>query len=57
MIPLKKSNIYCGFSLFLGDVVDEIHQTFNPWVKQIIRINKGEDNVEFDWIVGPIPIE
>ena len=43
--------------LFAGDVVDEIHQTLTTWVNQVVRINKEDNYVEFDWLVGPIPIE
>ena len=43
--------------LFIGDIADEIHQVFNTWVRQVIRIYKGENNVEFEWLIGPIPVE
>jgi hypothetical protein len=42
---------------FSGDVVDEIHQTFSSWVSQVVRIYKQENHVEFEWLVGPIPIK
>jgi hypothetical protein len=42
---------------FSGDVVDEIHQTFSSWVSQVVRIYKQENHVEFEWLVGPIPIQ
>ena len=41
----------------VGDLVEEINQTFHDYVGQIIRIYKEHDYVEFDWVVGPIPIE
>ncbi|GBO46235.1 Lysosomal alpha-mannosidase [Araneus ventricosus] len=40
-----------------GSVVQEIHQTFNPWLSQVIRLYKDSENIEFRWIIGPIPIE
>ncbi|GJQ83732.1 hypothetical protein Trydic_g20608 [Trypoxylus dichotomus] len=40
---------------FTGDLVDEIHQTFSNWAKQVIRLYKNTNYVEFDWLVGPIP--
>ncbi|KAJ4433199.1 hypothetical protein ANN_15456 [Periplaneta americana] len=43
--------------VYKGEVVEEIHQTFSPWVSQIVRINKGENHVELEWLVGPIPID
>lgn len=39
-----------------GDLVEEFHQTVSPWVKQIIRLYRNATYVEFDWLVGPIPI-
>jgi lysosomal alpha-mannosidase len=44
-------------NIFSGDIVDEIHQTFSPWISQVVRIYKQENHVEFEWLVGPIPIE
>ncbi|XP_075216675.1 lysosomal alpha-mannosidase II isoform X3 [Lycorma delicatula] len=41
---------------YKGPLVDEIHQTFSDWVTQIIRVYKNEGHVEFNWIIGPIPI-
>ena len=42
---------------FSGEIVDEIHQTFSSWISQVVRIYKQENHVEFEWLVGPIPIE
>jgi lysosomal alpha-mannosidase len=44
------------WNIFSGDIVDEIHQTFSSWVSQVVRIYKQENHVEFEWLVGPIPI-
>lgn len=41
--------------IFNGEIVAEIHQVFNEWTSQIIRIFNKENFVEFDWIVGPLP--
>uniref|UniRef100_A0A7I4YMU9 Alpha-mannosidase n=1 Tax=Haemonchus contortus TaxID=6289 RepID=A0A7I4YMU9_HAECO len=40
-----------------GDLVQEVRQTFNPWIAQVIRLKKGTKPIEFDWIIGPIPKE
>ncbi|KAG1649694.1 Lysosomal alpha-mannosidase [Nymphon striatum] len=41
--------------LIKGPLVEEVHQIFSPWVSQVIRLYKGEDHAEFEWLVGPIP--
>lgn len=40
-----------------GPLVEEVHQTFNPWLSQVVRVYQHVDYVEFDWVVGPIPID
>lgn len=40
-----------------GPIVKEIHQKFNDWISQVIRIYEDKTYVEFDWLVGPIPVE
>lgn len=40
-----------------GDIVDEVHQVFGDWISQVIRVYKDEDYVEFEWMVGSIPVE
>ncbi|KAJ6646687.1 Lysosomal alpha-mannosidase [Pseudolycoriella hygida] len=40
-----------------GVLVDEVHQIFNEWISQVVRIYKTEKYVEFEWMVGPIPID
>uniref|UniRef100_A0A8D8PLF5 Alpha-mannosidase n=1 Tax=Cacopsylla melanoneura TaxID=428564 RepID=A0A8D8PLF5_9HEMI len=41
-----------------GNLVSEIHQTFSvPWINQVIRLYKDTDYIDFQWIVGPIPID
>ena len=40
-----------------GKLVQEIHQRYNIWVGQIIRLYMGQDHVELDWVVGPISVE
>lgn len=40
-----------------GDEVDEVHQVFNDWISQVVRVYKTEKFVEFEWMVGPIPVD
>ncbi|XP_046687404.1 LOW QUALITY PROTEIN: lysosomal alpha-mannosidase-like [Homalodisca vitripennis] len=48
---------YANVSIFRGKHVIEVHQQFGPWVSQIIRLYQGKDHLEFQWLVGPIPVE
>lgn len=43
--------------VFRGLEVDEVHQKFNDWVSQVVRVYKKERFVEFEYLVGPIDIE
>lgn len=40
-----------------GEQVDEVHQVFNEWISQVVRVYKTEKFVEFEWMVGPVPID
>lgn len=54
-IPHQVSNT-ASYRIIRGNLVDEVHQTFKPWITQVIRLYKDYDYIEFDWIIGPIPI-
>lgn len=32
-------------------------KVFNDWLSQVVRIYKDENYAEFEWMVGPIPID
>jgi lysosomal alpha-mannosidase len=38
-----------------GAWVQEMRQTFSPWLTQTVRLYKGKPYIEFEWTVGPIP--
>uniref|UniRef100_A0AAG5DR73 Alpha-mannosidase n=1 Tax=Anopheles atroparvus TaxID=41427 RepID=A0AAG5DR73_ANOAO len=40
-----------------SEIVQEVHQIFNEWISQVIRVYAGQDRVELEWLVGPIPID
>ena len=44
-------------TLITGQLVDELHQTFSPYISQVVRIYRDSEEIEFDWIVGPIPVD
>ncbi|XP_037510369.2 lysosomal alpha-mannosidase [Rhipicephalus sanguineus] len=35
-----------------GNVVQEIQQVFDSWITQVIRLYKGLDLIEFEWMTG-----
>lgn len=44
-------------TIFRGSIVQEVHQTFNEWISQVVRVYAEENHVELEWMVGPIPVE
>ncbi|XP_058057448.1 lysosomal alpha-mannosidase-like [Anopheles bellator] len=40
-----------------GPTVQEVHQVFNDWISQVVRVYADENHIEFEWMVGPIPVE
>ncbi|KAH9288550.1 hypothetical protein KI387_032667, partial [Taxus chinensis] len=40
-----------------GDVMSEVYQQFSPWLSQVIRLYKNAEDVEINFLVGPIPID
>ncbi|XP_034481924.1 lysosomal alpha-mannosidase-like [Drosophila innubila] len=45
------------YTVYEGDQVKEVHQHFNQWISQVVRIYEGISRVEFEWLIGPIPID
>jgi len=43
-------------SKFSSGSAHEIHQQFSDYITQTVRTYEDEDYIEFDWIVGPVPI-
>ncbi|CAA2983802.1 alpha-mannosidase [Olea europaea subsp. europaea] len=40
-----------------GPLVHEVHQQFNSWVYQIIRVYRDKDHAEVEFTIGPIPMD
>jgi len=38
------------------NVAKEVHQKLNSYITQVVRVYPNEDFVEFDYVVGPIPV-
>ena len=50
---LTESNLYVDSKTG----VNEIHQKFDSFIEQVIRVNPQSDAVEFEFVVGPIPVD
>lgn len=54
---LQLINATPEITIIRGDLVDEVHQVFSLWASQVIRVYKDDNHIEFEWMVGPIPVE
>ncbi|XP_070572085.1 lysosomal alpha-mannosidase-like isoform X2 [Ptychodera flava] len=52
-IPLLNKNV--NLTYIQGNIVEEVHQQFTPWLSQVIRLHKDQKHAEFEWTVGPVP--
>jgi lysosomal alpha-mannosidase len=39
-----------------GKHYSEIHQIYNEWISQTIRLFEGSRSLSFDWLIGPIDV-
>lgn len=37
-------------------LVQEVHQNFSAWCSQVVRLYRGQQHLELEWTVGPIPV-
>ncbi len=44
-----------NFSL-VGKTVFEVNQQFSHWLSQVVRLYKGGEDIEFEWLITGIPI-
>ncbi|GKV17421.1 hypothetical protein SLEP1_g27935 [Rubroshorea leprosula] len=54
--PLKSKG-KASFTVLRGPILDEVHQKTNSWIYQIARVYKGKEHAEFEFTIGPIPID
>jgi len=40
-----------------GDISSEVQQTFAPWLTQTIRLGVNSTEIQFEYTVGPIPVD
>eukprot|EP00262_Sarcandra_glabra_P022190 TRINITY_DN9739_c0_g1_i1.p1 TRINITY_DN9739_c0_g1~~TRINITY_DN9739_c0_g1_i1.p1 ORF type:complete len:768 (+),score=138.34 TRINITY_DN9739_c0_g1_i1:112-2304(+) len=52
-----KSEGQMPLTVLRGPLLDEVHQSINPWIHQIIRVYKGKEHAEIEFTVGPIPVD
>ncbi len=45
------------YSLNRAEQFNEIHQIYNEYISQTIRLYDSKRNAEFEWQIGPIPID
>ncbi|XP_012260438.2 lysosomal alpha-mannosidase isoform X2 [Athalia rosae] len=55
--PKNLSSVGISQQIYKGPLVQELHTNINEWVSQVVRVYQNEDYTEWDWVVGPIPVE
>ncbi|OQV16531.1 Lysosomal alpha-mannosidase [Hypsibius exemplaris] len=45
-----------SYQVVQGTLVQELRQTVSPWVSQIVRLYANSPVLEFEWQIGPIPV-
>ena len=54
--PVNEQGNVAGVKVLRGPVVSEVHQLFNDWVFQTVRVlESNPSSVEMEYTVGPIP--
>lgn len=54
--PIQQVPHPTQYGVYAGDLVTEVHQAFNDFVSQTLRIYSNEKFVECDWVVGPLDL-
>jgi lysosomal alpha-mannosidase len=58
--PIKDSCVYLSvrnYTVYQGKMFSEVHQVYNDWISQTIRLYENTRHAEFEWQVGPINID
>ncbi|XP_017767636.1 PREDICTED: lysosomal alpha-mannosidase-like isoform X2 [Eufriesea mexicana] len=56
-VPIRNFVKPGSYKIYKGPLVQEIHQYVTDWISQVIRVYNGMQYIEFNWLVGPIPVE
>ncbi|KAK8974633.1 hypothetical protein V6N11_045198 [Hibiscus sabdariffa] len=56
LVGYMSSKKMASFTVLRGPILDEVHQKISSWVYQITRVYKEKEYAEFEFTVGPIPI-
>ncbi|KAK3086623.1 hypothetical protein FSP39_021156 [Pinctada imbricata] len=57
-VPLDLEHMFPVQTKYLhGNLVQEVHQQFSPWVSTVTRLYNDAQYLETEWTVGPIPTE
>jgi lysosomal alpha-mannosidase len=51
------SDVATSVTVYQGALVQEVHQQFSDWASQIVRIYKGQTDIEIEWTIGSIPVD
>ena len=46
-----------NYTVYRGNLYNEVHQVYNDWLSQTIRLYTNSTNIEFEWQVGPIFVD
>lgn len=44
-----------SYGLLQSKIAPEARQTFSNWATQTIRLLPGQNYIEFEWTLGPLP--
>ncbi|XP_042469663.1 alpha-mannosidase-like [Zingiber officinale] len=55
--PPVPSSSSVPLKVIQGPLVDEVHQQFNSWIYQVIRVYKEKEHAEIEFTIGPIPTD
>lgn len=45
-----------NYTFYESGMLSEVHQVYNDWISQTIRLYRNERNAEFEWQIGSIDI-